>query len=108
MAALKHQAEASYLEQIIYALSMTASVRNGAEPSQPAHPPAPPPDYLCLVSQDIMADPVMLVDSGHTYEREAIEKWLSKHNTDPCTGEGHNAVAASASASAIKPSADPP
>ena len=30
-------------------------------------------------------DPVMLVESGHTYEREAIERHLREHGTDPLT-----------------------
>jgi STIP1 family protein 1 len=32
-----------------------------------------------------MKDPVMLL-SGHTYERSAIQYHLSKNNTDPLTG----------------------
>ena len=32
-----------------------------------------------------MGDPVTTVD-GHTYERAAIEEWLSAHDTSPKTG----------------------
>ena len=32
-------------------------------------------EFLCPIFQTIMIDPV-LTDDGHTYEREAIEKWL--------------------------------
>ena len=32
-----------------------------------------------------MTDPVMTVD-GHTYEREAIARWLRTRNTSPATG----------------------
>ena len=33
-----------------------------------------------------MTDPVFVVETGMTYEREAIEAWLEEHNTDPSTG----------------------
>lgn len=33
-----------------------------------------------------MVDPVMAYD-GHTYEREAIERWLKRQQTSPKTGE---------------------
>merc|ERR1719361_2326026 len=32
-----------------------------------------------------MSEPVLAAD-GHTYERQAIEKWLQLHNTSPMTG----------------------
>ena len=32
-----------------------------------------------------MRDPVMTCD-GHTFEREAIERWLATHTTSPMTG----------------------
>jgi hypothetical protein len=32
-----------------------------------------------------MVDPVIVTETGHTYERYAIEKWLHTHNTDPRT-----------------------
>jgi tetratricopeptide (TPR) repeat protein len=35
-------------------------------------------DYTCPISHQIMNDPVV-VQSGHTFEREAIEKWLQGH-----------------------------
>ena len=45
------------------------------------------PDALtCSISLDIMQDPVMACD-GHTYERAAIEAWLSANPTSPKTGE---------------------
>jgi U-box domain len=34
-----------------------------------------------------MVDPVMLVESGNTYEREAILAWLEKKKTDPLTNK---------------------
>eukprot|EP00210_Caulerpa_lentillifera_P000076 g72.t1 len=40
----------------------------------------------CPITKEIMEDPVILVQSGVTYDRSAIEEWLSKENTtDPVT-----------------------
>mgnify|MGYP002630020956 CR=1 FL=1 len=50
-----------------------------------------PPDYLkCAITQDLYKDPVVLVQTGYTYEREAIARWLKtkrfgKQMTDPTT-----------------------
>jgi type II secretory pathway pseudopilin PulG len=43
-----------------------------------------PPDYLCPISQLIMSYPVTL--EGLTYEKCAIEKWLTTSDTNPLTG----------------------
>ena len=45
----------------------------------------PPAHFLCAITQDVMTDPVITAD-GHTYEREAIEKWLKEKMTSPKTG----------------------
>ena len=37
----------------------------------------PPRDFICPISMDIMADPVMCAD-GHSYEREHIERWFAQ------------------------------
>jgi ankyrin repeat protein len=42
--------------------------------------------YLCSITSQVMIDPVIAAD-GHTYEREAIEKWLEAHDTSPKTNE---------------------
>jgi len=44
-----------------------------------------PEEFLCPITGDIMADPVVTVD-GHVYEREGITAWLSVHDTSPNTG----------------------
>ena len=41
--------------------------------------------FLCPITQDIMRDPVILVESGHTFERVAIETWFERNNTNPVT-----------------------
>ena len=45
-----------------------------------------PDGFLCPITQDVMKDPVMLVD-GHSYERKAIVDWLKRSNRSPLTNE---------------------
>lgn len=42
-------------------------------------------DLRCPITLEIMHDPVIAGD-GHSYERSAIERWLSGHRTSPLTG----------------------
>jgi ubiquitin-large subunit ribosomal protein L40e len=44
-----------------------------------------PEIFFCPISLAIMRDPVILVASGNTFERSAIENWLENHRTDPIT-----------------------
>jgi len=43
-----------------------------------------PQEFLCPITCEIMSDPHITL-SGHTYEKYAIEQWLSTHNNDPLT-----------------------
>lgn len=43
-------------------------------------------EYLCPITHELMIDPVM-IDSGNTFEREAILKYFENHNKDPETNE---------------------
>ena len=43
-----------------------------------------PKPFICPITQEIMKDPVILSD-GHTYERDAIEKWFETKDTSPTT-----------------------
>eukprot|EP01046_Picozoa_sp_COSAG06_P016762 COSAG06_NODE_1118_length_10635_cov_5.052946_16_plen_324_part_00 len=45
-----------------------------------------PDDFYCPISHECMRDPVIVMETGMTYERSAIVEWLSAHNTDPSTG----------------------
>lgn len=45
-----------------------------------------PPDYLCPISKQLMVQPVMLVETGHTYEAASIHKWLATHDVCPLNG----------------------
>jgi len=44
------------------------------------------PHLVCSITHEVMTDPVF-VDTGHTFERSAIEKWQKEHGTNPLTGE---------------------
>lgn len=39
----------------------------------------PPEEFKCFISQKLMYDPVV-IDSGHTFERTWIQKWLDEGN----------------------------
>ena len=43
------------------------------------------PSFSCPLTFDVMRDPVMLAETGQTYEREEIERWLSNNDTCPST-----------------------
>jgi ankyrin repeat protein len=45
-----------------------------------------PEEYLCPITHEIMQEPVSTRD-GYTYEKSAIEKWLSTHSTSPLTNK---------------------
>lgn len=71
---------------------VAAARNNGTVATAPALPPlehelSPEdvPEYLvCSIAYQVFRDPVILMD-GHTYEREAIDKWLEHHDTSPMT-----------------------
>ena len=46
-----------------------------------------PKSLECPITHALLQDPVILGVTGHTYERQAIEKWLESNNTDPISGE---------------------
>ncbi len=43
-----------------------------------------PDSFYCPITQTIMTDPVICPE-GHTFERAAIEEWISKNPTNPIT-----------------------
>ena len=43
-----------------------------------------PEDFYCPITGELMKDPVSEPD-GHTYERNAIEKWIMDKGTSPMT-----------------------
>mmetsp|Transcript_12578 Transcript_12578/g.18999 ORF Transcript_12578/g.18999 Transcript_12578/m.18999 type:complete len:443 (-) Transcript_12578:295-1623(-) len=56
-------------------------------PKRIASRQGPPDEFLCPITQELMQDPVIAQD-GHTYERTAIEAWLTTGNgTSPMTNQ---------------------
>ncbi|XP_071539559.1 WD repeat, SAM and U-box domain-containing protein 1-like isoform X1 [Panulirus ornatus] len=53
-------------------------IRNSTQDSQAKKtaPDAPPTEYLCPITQELINDPVLCAD-GFTYERVAMEAWLA-------------------------------
>lgn len=49
--------------------------------------PGIPDGFMCPITHEIMKIPVILVETGHTFEKSALEKWLEKNNTCPMTGK---------------------
>ncbi|GFH17823.1 U-box domain-containing protein [Haematococcus lacustris] len=49
----------------------------------------PPEDFLCPITRELLNDPVIIVETGHSYERLALLQWWSStHNfTCPKTGQ---------------------
>eukprot|EP01083_Nonionella_stella_P281334 957251_1 len=45
-----------------------------------------PKEFICSLTKQIMGEPVKVFDN-HTYEKEAIEKYLKHHKRSPITGE---------------------
>lgn len=41
----------------------------------------------CPISYDVMIEPMMLVETGQSYEKREILSWLSAHNTCPLSGQ---------------------
>ncbi|GLC39031.1 hypothetical protein PLESTB_001285400 [Pleodorina starrii] len=46
-----------------------------------------PLSFVCPITMMIMRDPVMLVESGYTFEREAIEAHFRNSNNNPLTNQ---------------------
>jgi hypothetical protein len=43
----------------------------------------PPYSFVCPISMAVFADPVIVVETGTTYQRDKIERWFATHDTDP-------------------------
>lgn len=48
---------------------------------------SPPRDFLCPITREIMQNPVLLIEDGHSYELYAIQRWLRDHNSSPMTNK---------------------
>ncbi|CAF0752211.1 unnamed protein product [Rotaria sordida] len=48
---------------------------------------SPPRDFLCPITREIMQNPVLLIEDGHSYELYALQRWLRDHNSSPMTNK---------------------
>ena len=72
------------LQQMIDVISESVQQSEAAPPSDLSD--AVLDQLRCPISMEVMKDPVMLKDSGMTYERDSIAKWLGRgHREDPMT-----------------------
>lgn len=55
------------------------------EDSQKCEYTGVPMNFLCSITHDLMEDPV-IIETGMTYEKSAIQEWFHKNNTCPLTG----------------------
>jgi len=46
-----------------------------------------PASFFCPISHELMKDPVIVVETGQTYERSRIEQWLKDNARDPLTNQ---------------------
>lgn len=63
----------------------TGPVDDNLPPRAAAAESAGPDQFLCPITFEPMVDPVVAQD-GQTYERAAIEEWLTTHDTSPLSG----------------------
>ena len=42
-------------------------------------------EFLCPITHELLREPVVVGD-GHSYEKNAIEKWFRSKNISPMTG----------------------
>jgi len=46
-----------------------------------------PSSFFCPISHELMEDPVIVVETGQTYERNRIEQWFKDNSRDPLTNQ---------------------
>ena len=63
--------------------SLSVIFKRPASVSGPA--PAPPGNLVCPISFNMFRNPVMVVESGHTYDRNEITQHFAHNNRDPKT-----------------------
>lgn len=43
-----------------------------------------PTEFLCPISLEVMNEPMLLVETGVTYDKKSIETWLHSYGHDTC------------------------
>ena len=55
-------------------------------PHDTAAAAAAPDGYLCPISRDPMVNPVIIVETGFSYEEAEIQRWLETNSSCPASG----------------------
>ncbi|KAF3789273.1 U-box domain-containing protein 52 [Nymphaea thermarum] len=82
-AEFRHKDRPDLKDDILPVLMKLKEFADGEKSSNP-NALGPPSHFLCPILQDVMEDPWVAPD-GYTYERRAIERWLSNQDTSPMT-----------------------
>lgn len=89
----KNQAEALQMDQIIALLERADAASSWEDKEKKyftkrnslgSQPLEPLQSFYCPITREVMVDPVE-TPSGHTFERSAIETWLTEENSCPIT-----------------------
>merc|ERR1711951_199398 len=83
----EHSQRKALEKKLIAAQKETERMRMQLEMEQKANADVDrdiPEAFLCPITHRVIQDPVIAFD-GRSYEREAIEKYLRKHNKSPVT-----------------------
>ncbi|CAN8277587.1 unnamed protein product [Cochlearia groenlandica] len=72
---IENNTEVEFLDGLISLTTRMHDYLTKIEPSKLRYPVPLPPDFRCSLSLELMSDPV-IVESGQTYERVYIEKWI--------------------------------
>ena len=73
------------LEREHAVIDLTADDHDGEPVAQRRRLREEPDHLLCPITHEMFRDPVMVMESGHTYERAAIKRHLQNNRTDPLT-----------------------
>ncbi|XP_019103851.2 U-box domain-containing protein 35 isoform X2 [Beta vulgaris subsp. vulgaris] len=73
-------------ERVLPALERFKEVADRARESASNALTATPTHFMCPILKDFMEDPYVAAD-GYTYDRKAIEQWLTENDTSPTTNQ---------------------
>ncbi|CAO2838760.1 unnamed protein product [Amaranthus hypochondriacus] len=73
-------------EKVLPFLERLKEVADSARESASNAQSATPAHFICPIRKDVMEDPYVAAD-GYTYDRKAIEQWLTENDTSPTTNQ---------------------
>ncbi|XP_041994970.1 U-box domain-containing protein 35-like isoform X3 [Salvia splendens] len=71
-------------DEVLPVLEKLKDVAERARDKTLVSAPPPPKHFICPILKEVMSDPCVAAD-GYTYERRAIEAWLTEKDTSPIT-----------------------